>query len=187
MIIDSSGSVSMANYMKQKTFVKKLNTYLRTNSEPNSYISGVIQFSEKAEIVHYLGNSSAMFDSHVDNMGYMGTVTRLDKALKKADNELFRDFNGDRLNVKNLVFIVIDGTPTKDHDWEDPVDITDRFRAAGMDVMVLGIGSEISLFELNELAGNLPNRVLKTPSFDNFDTDSFVTEAGKLICGSNAG
>jgi len=186
MIIDSSGSVSMANYMKQKTFVKKLNTYLRTNSEPNSYISGVIQFSELAEIVHYLGNSSAMFDSHVDNMGYMGTVTRLDKALKKADNELFRDFNGDRLNVKNLVFIVIDGTPTKDHDWEDPVDITDRFRAAGMDVMVLGIGSEISLFELNELAGNLPNRVLKTPSFDNFDTDSFVTEAGKLICGSNA-
>ena len=81
----------------------------------------------------------------------------------------------------------MDGTPTKDADWEDPVVITDRFRNRGYDVMILGIGNEITLYELDLLAGNLPNRVLRTPSFDQLDTDSFVTQTGKFICGGKAG
>ena len=62
----------------------------------------------------------ASFDAAVDAIPLMGFQTRIDRALRLAQKELFAEENGGRENVPEILIVLTDGTQTAAKDAEDP-------------------------------------------------------------------
>ena len=181
-VLDSSGSISSDDYIRQKEVVKYLSNYFVLNGL--NYRTGLIQFSENADLVVRLSDPSSQFNTSIDNMIQMGTITRLDRALRLAQTGLFNTLNGDRTNVGDVLYVVVDGTQTPQADSEEPADILDEMRAVGTDVVVVGIGNEITNFELKQLAGGRDDRVFEAPTFDDFVNEAFARDLINVLCDS---
>jgi hypothetical protein len=179
-VLDSSGSISSDDYIRQKEVVKYLSNYFVLNGL--NYRTGLIQFSENADLVVRLSDPSSQFNTSIDNMIQMGTITRLDRALRLAQTGLFNTLNGDRTNVGDVLYVVVDGTQTPQADSEEPADILDEMRAVGTDVVVVGIGNEITNFELKQLAGGRDDRVFEAPTFDDFVNEAFARDLINVLC-----
>ena len=60
------------------------------------------------------------FYAAVDTIPLMGFQTRIDRALRLAQKELFAEENGGRTNVPEILIVLTDGTQTAAKDAEDP-------------------------------------------------------------------
>ena len=67
----------------------------------------------------------------MDHIPLMGLTTRIDRAFRLAQAEMFAAENGGREKVGKLLILLTDGTQTEDVDVEDPADIADELRADG--------------------------------------------------------
>ena len=86
-------------------------------------------------------NDLVTFSTAVDNIPLMGSTTRIDKALRLAQNELFAPENGARgKDVPKILIQLTDGKQTSAVDAEDPGKVADELRAMGVIVVVIGIG-----------------------------------------------
>ena len=103
----------------------------------------------------------------------MGSTTRIDKALRLADTELYSELNGHRAGVAKILVILTDGSQTPDADAEDPGNITDEMRTRGYTIIVVGIGPGTDPRELNHMAGGA-GRSFRASSFDEFQFVSYV-------------
>ena len=56
----------------------------------------------------------------MDAIPLMGRTTRIDKALRMAQKELFKEVNGGRSDVQDLLILLTDGTQTPGSDAEEP-------------------------------------------------------------------
>ena len=96
-VLDSSGSVSIVNYQKMKTFVKDLTSYFRISRDETRV--SVMSFSNDATI-HI--PFSRYFDDNVelslaiDDIDYTGGGTATAIALNKAYQDMFQEKNGAR-------------------------------------------------------------------------------------------
>ena len=85
-------------------------------------------------------NDIVTFEHAVDAIPLMGFQTRIDRALRLAQNELFAVQNGGRPDVKKLLILLTDGTQTKAEGAEDPGDIAEELVEMGLSIIVIGIG-----------------------------------------------
>ena len=70
----------------------------------------------------------------------MGSVTRIDRALNLARNELFTVANGMRQNLPNILFLITDGSQTMppaqgSEGAVPPAPIAASLRAEGMEMI----------------------------------------------------
>ncbi len=93
--MDSSGSLR-SQYPKEKTFVKTLARSFRLGLSRTR--AGIITFSQRSELSVKLSQYDSVDDfvTAVDSLPLMGSITRIDRALRLAENEFFTVENGAR-------------------------------------------------------------------------------------------
>ena len=70
----------------------------------------------------------ASFHAAVDAIPLMGFQTRIDRALRLAQKELFAVENGGRAEIQDILILLTDGTQTKSKHAEDPGDVMEEIR-----------------------------------------------------------
>ena len=146
--------------------------------------AGVVTFSYNAEHSIKLNDHTDMtsFNDAVDGIPLMGSTTRIDKALRLAQDQLFTVENGGRPSKPKVLILLTDGSQTKDVDAEDPSIIANELRSNGIKVLVIGIGGGVDPEELQRLADN-PSNVFSAASFEELISSEFVDSVTKRSCG----
>ena len=178
--MDSSGSLRN-NYQDEKDFLKALAGAFGISDDGSR--AGVITFSYYSEHSIKMNDHKdiSSFNKAVDAIPLMGSTTRIDKALRLTQRELFSISNGARPGVNKLLILLTDGTQTLDDGAEDPGLITDEIRQSGISVLVIGIGPGTNHTELKKMAGGVDN-AFSAKSFDELTGGEFVSEVIKKSC-----
>ena len=179
-ILDSSGSLR-TEYHKEKEFLKAIASQFGVNQ--NSSRIGVISFSYFAELSIKLDDHDSLhtFDKAVDDIPNMGSTTRIDKALRLAQNELFDEENGARFQVNKILIMLTDGSQTQDDESEDPAMIAQEIRDSGIQMLTIGIGPGTNISELTRIAGSRQNSY-STESFDKLLEENFLQSISSAGC-----
>ena len=111
----------------------------------------------------------------------MGSITRIDRALRLAQRELFDESNGARAGVAKILVLLTDRSQTPDADAEDPGNISDEIRASGITVIVVGIGPGTDPVELDHMAGGA-GRSFRASSFDELMQGDFISRVSQSTC-----
>lgn len=144
----------------------------------------VVTFSTESELsIRFNDHSStSSFNNAIDNIPFMGFQTRIDKALRTTQREMLNAQNGARASVVKVVILLTDGTQTRTGRFEDPAAIAEELRNAGVHLVVVGIGSDVSSDELTDIAGDR-SYVFTANNFDQLVTKEFINQVGKATCG----
>ena len=179
-ILDSSGSLRN-NYQDEKDFMKSLAAAFGISADGSR--AGVITFSYYSEHSIKMKDHTDItsFNKAVDAIPLMGSTTRIDKALRLTQKELFAPNNGGRPGVTKILILLTDGTQTQDVGAEDPGDITDEIRQSGIIVLVIGIGPGTNQTELSHMAGGADN-AFSAASFEELIGGEFIHEIAKKSC-----
>ena len=150
---------------------------------PNGSRAGVVTFSYNAEHSIKLKDHDdlAGFNTAVDKIPLMGSTTRIDKALRLTQRELFSLSNGARPGIPKILVLLTDGSQTADADAVDPGDIADELRDQGIRVLVIGIGGGVNQTELLHLGGGQAN-TFSAASFDELVSSSFIKKVMEKKC-----
>lgn len=154
-IVDSSGSISSADYDKTKYFVYSIAKAL--NVSHNTTHAGVVIYSTEArmKIKFTDHNDIASFQEAVYGLEHMEKFTRIDLGLRVAHTELFSPiYGGARPRVKKLAFILTDGI-------QNPVEVdgvnvsvggaAQPLKDAGIKTFSVGIGRKVNRVELRAM------------------------------------
>ena len=164
-ILDSSGSLR-SEYHKEKAFLKEVSKSFGIGE--NDTRVGVVTFSFTAEHSIKLNDhyDQDAFDTAVENIPLMGRTTRIDRALRMAQDVLFLERNGARAGVPKVLILLTDGSQTQSADMEEPADVAKEIIASGIKLLVVGIGKGVNRVELEKISGS----DLDTYTADSFDT-----------------
>ena len=91
---------------------------------------GVVTFSSRAKHSIKMKDHTDITSFHaaVDAIPLMGFQTRIDRALRLAQKELFAVENGGRSEIQDILVLLTDGTQTRAKHAEDPCDVMDEIR-----------------------------------------------------------
>lgn len=179
-VLDSSGSLRK-EYGKEKSFLKALAATFGVSGDGAR--AGVVTFSHDVEHSIKLNEHTnlATFNQAVDDIALMGSTTRIDKALRTSQNEMFSVANGGRPGVNKLLIVLTDGSQTQGADAEDPGLVADELRKEGIRILVVGIGSAINSTELAHIAGGKSN-LFSASSFDALISRDFLKDLNTAGC-----
>ena len=150
-ILDSSGSFSRRNYLRQKMFVKNVMTKLMNKCKQLN--TGVVIFSKNANVIVTFSQKLNLeqFLVTIDGLPHLRSVTRIDKGLLLAGNHVFSTFAGSRLHVPKVAILTTDGRQTKGPDTVPLYEASEPLKQKGVRVLAVGIGSYIDVHELIEV------------------------------------
>ena len=183
-ILDSSGSLRN-DYDKEKDFLKALAASFGVSD--NGTRAGVVTFSYNSEHSIKLNDHSSFstFSGAVDKIPLMGSTTRIDKALRLSQKELFTLPNGGRPGIPKILILLTDGSQTQDVDAEDPSIIANEIRSKGIKLLVIGIGAGVNQAELLKLGDNQKENVFTASTFEELIAAPFIDTVANSSC--NAG
>ena len=138
--------------------------------------AGVVTFSYYTQHSIKLDDHTDLpsFSEAVDKIPLMGSTTRIDKALRMTQKDMFSLANGGRPAVSKLLVVLTDGS-------EDPGDVADELRDMGIRVIAVGIGKGINSTELAHIAGDAKN-VFSAASFDELISTKFLESVNEAGC-----
>ena len=115
-VVDTSGSISDENFVKQKDFIKVLASAFDPSIEDHQL--GLISYSSDAQVeVSFRDKAdAAQFESAVDRVPHTKGRTRLDKALALAATQMFSTSGGTRSGKRKIMVILTDGRQSQDPD-----------------------------------------------------------------------
>lgn len=178
-LLDSSGSLR-SDYGKEKDFLKAVvSTFGLATDGARAGVITFSYFSVYSIKLHDYHDINA-FNDAVDKIPLMGSTTRIDKALRLTQTEVFETLNGGRKNVTKLLILLTDGSQTKDNDAENPTQIAEELRKNGINIIVVGIGPEVNNQELENI-GKTGN-VYSAASFDELIGSNFVHKIKEASC-----
>ena len=179
-VLDSSGSLR-EDYGREKDFLKSLAATFGV-SDTNSR-AGVVTFSHNSKHSIKLNDhtSLAPFNEAVDKIALMGSTTRIDRALRTTQKEMFTARNGARPGVNKLLVVLTDGSQTQDSGAEDPGLVADELRKEGVRILVIGIGKTINATELAHIAGDKSN-LFTASTFDELVGRPFLKTVNSAGC-----
>ena len=179
-ILDSSGSLKN-EYGKEKDFLKALAATFGVSSVDGK--AGVVTFSYDSEHSIKLNDHTSLtsFYEAVDKIALMGSTTRIDKALRTTQKEMFTIANGGRPGAGKLLVLLTDGSQTQDSDAEDPAIVAEELRQEGVRLLVVGIGKGVNPTELARIAGDR-SKVFTASSFDELLTRDFLNDVNSAGC-----
>ena len=183
-ILDSSGSLRN-DYDKEKVFLKALAASFGVSDDGAR--AGVVTFSYNSEHSIKLNDHSSFstFNDAVDKIPLMGSTTRIDKALRLSQRELFTLPNGGRPGIPKILILLTDGSQTQDAGAEDPSMIANELRSKGIKLLVIGIGAGVDQAELLKLGGNQKDNVFTASTFEDLIGAPFIDAVTNSTC--NAG
>ncbi|XP_066915349.1 uncharacterized protein [Clytia hemisphaerica] len=179
-VLDSSGSLK-DDYGKEKSFLKALAATFGVSEQGAR--AGVVTFSFDAEHSVKLNDhyDLASFNDAVDNIPLMGYTTRIDKALRLTQSQMFSIANGGRPGVSKVVVLLTDGSQTQDAGAENPAVVAEELRSQGYKVLAVGIGDGIKAVELQGIAGSIDNIYISS-SFDELIQPQFLKTVTDASC-----
>ena len=121
------------------------------------------------------------FKAAVNAIPLMGFTTRIDRALRLTQKELFASENGGRPDVRDVLILLTDGTQTKSKGAEDPGNVMEEIRSSGVETIVIGIGTGTDAEELDHMAGG-SGKAYSAKSFDELIGGDFVTKLTEQTC-----
>ncbi|XP_065672703.1 uncharacterized protein LOC105845300 isoform X5 [Hydra vulgaris] len=180
-IIDSSGSLQN-HYHQEIEFLKSLAKTFKISN--NGAHAGVVTFSSRAELSIKLNQyfDEDQFERAIDKIAYMGSVTRIDLALRKA-LEMFDEINGARKSIPQILFLLTDGEQYagKGVVDEDPVKIAKLLRDKGIVIFAIGIGSAVRQSQLSNIAGSSEKAFLAN-NFNELVNSDFLKKIKQGTC-----
>ena len=179
-LLDSSGSLK-DDYSKEKGFLKALAASFGVSEDGAR--AGVITFSYYVEHSIKLNDHFNLddFNQAVDKIPLMGHTTRIDKALRLTQKEMFTAANGGREGVNKIVIVLTDGSQTYDDDSEDPASVAGELRNIGYTVLAVGIGKGVNVTELADIAGGVDN-VYSAATFEELIGPTFLSKVRIASC-----
>ncbi|XP_075403320.1 collagen alpha-6(VI) chain [Tenrec ecaudatus] len=157
-LVDSSGSIGLANFGKMKTFMKSLVS--KSQIGPDRVQIGVVQFSDtnKEEFPLNKFTTPREITDAIDRMPHIGETTMTGSALSFV-SQYFSPNRGARPNVRKFLILITDGEA---HDAvKDPAA---ALRQAGTIIYSVGVfGSNVT--QLEEISGR-PEMVFYVENFD---------------------
>ena len=175
-IIDSSGSVSRSDYLKQKDFVKAVAKSF--GLAPDQSQAAMVLYSNSASVQARFGQYSTTeeFGKAVDALPYERGLTRIDKALDVAATEIFPE---GRAGVPKIALLITDGTQTQTADAKDLREASKPLRKSGVRVLAVGVGSVVDLDQLR-LVTETDNDVMMVDDFE--DLPLIIGNLTDLAC-----
>nr|XP_047124295.1 cartilage matrix protein-like [Hydra vulgaris] len=179
-LLDSSGSLRKY-YQNEKDFLKSVISVFGVSF--NGTRAAVITFSYHAQLSIKLNKYSNLnsFKKAVDNIVLMGSTTRIDKALRLAQKEVFELENGARPGVAKILFLLTDGSQTKERGSENPVVIANKLRSTGVTIIAIGITNAVIVSELSDIAEEKENAYV-ADSFAKLKDISFLRVIKNKLC-----
>ena len=179
-VLDSSGSLRN-DYSKEKDFLKALAATFGVSDDASR--AGVVTFSYYTEHSIKLNDHTDLssFNKAVDDIALMGSTTRIDKALRLTQQEMFSIANGGRPGVNKVLIVLTDGSQTQDAAAEDPGVVAEELRNSGIRVLAVGIGKGVNGTELARIAGDSKN-VYSAASFDELISRDFLSKVNTAGC-----
>ncbi|KAH7731585.1 von Willebrand factor type A domain containing protein [Aphelenchoides avenae] len=167
-LLDGSGSTTGGTFGTQVQMLRKIVDAVELG--PNDTQIAVLQYASYTylEFPFMSYRTREVMHDGIDKVRQKLGTTRTGKALDKA-LKLFTDpSSGVRKSphVAQVAIVVSDG-----HSHDNPVPAATRLRAAGVKVMVLGIGSHINMDELAQISGDEQfafNNLTQTDTIDQF-------------------
>jgi len=146
-VMDSSRSIDAPQYQQGKNFVKRLASIFNVGAGSRA---AVIIYSDDTQlkITFDQYNNLDNFLLAVDELPYLQKRTRIDKALTMTSRVLQQA----RPGFPSVVIVMTDGRQTRDPDAVDLDIAADPIHRQGARVLVVGIGPEISQYELRLIA-----------------------------------
>ncbi|XP_048579526.1 collagen alpha-3(VI) chain [Nematostella vectensis] len=156
-LLDSSGSVGLQNYQKEKNFIKDIVSKQNIGRELTRV--GVVVYSHEAIVAIKLTDYSSTEDLNkaIDGIDYYGKTTRIDKGLMTADRMLLTTEGGKREGVPAITILMTDGRQTQDNDAVSPRIASLPIKEKGVQIIVVAIGRSPSDRELLPLATTKEN------------------------------
>ena len=179
-VLDSSGSLRN-DYGTEKDFLKALAATFGVSDDGAR--AGVVTFSYYTEHSIKLNDHTSLstFNEAVDKIPLMGSTTRIDKALRMVQKDMFTIANGARPGVNKVLIVLTDGSQTKDAGAEDPGDVAKELRDSGIRVISIGIGKGVNPTELARIAGD-QSGVFSASSFDELVSAEFLDKVNDAGC-----
>ena len=123
----------------------------------------------------------AIFREAVEEIPLIGSTTRIDRALKVVDEDLFNESNGARKDITKMLILLTDGSQTKGSDAVDPGKIAKVLRQRDIHIVSVGIGDEVDVDELTHITGD-EDRVYTVADFDELITGRFIRKIVSKSC-----
>ncbi|CAG5131631.1 unnamed protein product, partial [Candidula unifasciata] len=178
-VLDASGSMGSPKFKTQQTFVAKLTHHFTVG--PNGALFGGLLFSTDVEKLFDLKNVTSRTDVTTSLLGapYLGGGTNTHLALKYIDeNKMFSPASGGRSNAQDALVIVTDGDASQEAAAKAAAD---ALKSQGVKVFAVGIGEQVNLKQLINLASDSKN-VVGSVDFDLLD---YIEEGlAEIICKS---
>lgn len=168
-------------YIDEKYFVKAVATKLGFTAQ--GILGSVIAFSDKPELTINFNDHQniSSFVQAVDDIPLLGVETRIDKALRLAQNVIFDESIGARRYSSKVFVLVTDGSQTNSIDSEDLTLVAEEIRKFGIHLIVVGVGASVNSLELYNVV-DLQMNAFHAESFDKLVTDKFVDAVTKATC-----
>lgn len=177
VVIDSSGSIGIDNYKKEKVFGYDLSR-MYENRDASRF--GFTIFSQSTQIVVPLDNTMSNQEvyARILNATYMGYTTNTDLGIISATNELT---SSTRPVTKNLV-VITDGL-SNNPEWTKAA--ADTAIGEGIRTFAVGVGPQVQTnqqmrTELLDIAGGNQNNVFTADTFD--DLTAILNPVGQAVC-----
>eukprot|EP00794_Sanderia_malayensis_P005408 gene5408-6084_t len=164
-VVDASGSISAKNYQLQKDFIKRI---VRMNHLSKEGVhAGVVLFSQTSSTAIKLNEYYNIdeFNEGVQRLKHEYSITRIDRGLKTAYDQLYTKGYGSRYNVSRVLFLLTDGKQTKGGDYIEPSIAALPLHQIGIQINAIGIGSGPDRKELEEITRN-KDSVFLVPNFN---------------------
>ena len=168
-------------YINEKNFLKTLAAYMGVSS--NKTRIGVISFSFYAELnIKLIDHSNIIsFNTAVDDIPLMNLSTRIDKALMLAGKDMFNIVNGARPGYPKLLILLISNPQMRSVAMERPSDVAEKIRKQGINILIIGIGSDVDPNELVEIGGG-PENLYIAATNDVLSNNDFVEQIKEATC-----
>lgn len=179
-MLDSSGSLR-EQYPQIKSFIKRFASSLDISRD--GVRVGVVTFSFYATLSIKFNDFTdvAIFREAVEEIPLIGSTTRIDRALKVVNEDLFNESNGARKDVTKMLILLTDGSQTKGSDAVDPGKIAKVLRQRDIHIVSVGIGDEVDVDELTHITGD-EDRVYTVADFDELITGRFIRKIVSKSC-----
>lgn len=146
-----------------------------------TYIFKVMPFSRKYKTLKE-------FNREVDNLPYFGYATRIDKALKVANDDLFNVKNGMRPSVRKFLILITDGRQEVTlTEFDNPKEVYPPEIAAAplheknITISAIGIGSRVDRNQLKGITRS-PDEVYTFHRSIDIIQDDFINKVSGKTC-----
>ena len=179
-VMDSSGSLSSANWQQQLDFASKM---IKISVSNKTYLCA-ISFSTKVSLDYKFDDIQLPRDhmiQTIQQIPYQGQYTYTKPAIQVAINQFENHtINTNNSSATNLLVLITDGDPTRVSG--DPCDLKQTLTNQGIKVVIIGIGISWSPSKVECLVDDPQDQIIHIDNFDYLFLAKFMAQMHGHLC-----